>query len=159
MTDHVDALDARIVRLFRERPRISMLEASRLLGVTRRTVATRLERLLAAGVVSGFGPHLDLDRLGFGVLAFVTAEIRQGSGPSVVATLARIPEVLEVFGITGQGDLLCRVVARDHHELKSVIDRLVATPGIERTASVIALSTEVAYRDTQLLGLVAGEPV
>lgn len=152
----IDGLDARILRLFRSRPRISVLEASRTLGTTRRTVQARLDRLRAAGIVTGFGPQLDLAALGFGVLAFVTAEIRQGSGPAVLQALAAIPEVLEVFGITGAGDLLCRVVARDHRELKSVIDRLVATPGIERTASVIALSTEISYRDSQLLALLAG---
>lgn len=155
-TARLDPLDVRILQFFRSRGRVSVLAAARTLGTTRRTVQTRLDRLRSAGVVTGFGPQIDLGALGFGVLAFVTAEIRQGSGREVIESLAAIPEVLEVFGITGAGDLLCRVVARDHSELKAVIDRLIATPGIQRTASVIALSTEVAYRDGQLLALAVG---
>ena len=60
--------------------------------------------------------------------------------------LAGIPEVLEVHTITGNGDLLCRVVARSNADLQRVIDQVVATDGIGRTSTVIALATQVPHR-------------
>ncbi len=152
----VDRLDARIIRLFADEPRVGVLEASRRLGVARGTVQARLERLQREGVVTGYGPDLDPTALGFTVTAFATLEIRQGHGHQAVAEhLGRIPEVLEVYTITGAADMFCRVVARSNADLQRVIDLVVAAPGIERTSTVVALATQVHYRVLPLLQAVA----
>ena len=79
--------------------------------------------------------------------AFLTLEIRQGAGhESVAQHLAQIPEVLEAFTITGAGDMWCRVVARSNNDLQRVIDAVLASPGIVRSSTVIALATQVPYR-------------
>lgn len=147
----VDALDARLIRLLAAEPRIGVLEASRRLGVARGTVQARLDRLLSRGVVRGFGPDVDPVALGFSVLAFATLEIAQGRGRDVTTHLKAIPEVLEAHTITGPGDLLLRVVARDNADLQRVIDRIVEVEGIVRTSTVIALSRPIGY---DVLGLV-----
>jgi DNA-binding Lrp family transcriptional regulator len=148
----VDELDARILRLFADEPRVGVLEASRRLRVARGTVQARLDRLNRAGVVHGWGPELDPEALGYPVMAFATLEIRQGAGHDVVARhLAAIPEVLEAFTITGTGDMWCRVVARSNADLQRVIDRVVAFEGIVRTSTVIALATQIGYRVLPLL--------
>ncbi|GMA85902.1 hypothetical protein GCM10025868_11520 [Angustibacter aerolatus] len=78
--------------------------------------------------------------LGYRVTAFANLEIRQGARDRVTAHLAAIPEVLEVHTITGQGDLLCRLVARDNDDLQRVVDGLVADDDITRTSTVVALT-------------------
>ena len=109
----MDDLDATLLRLLADHPRIGVLEASRRLGVARGTVQARLDKLVAAGVISGWGPELEPEALGYPVTAFLTLEIRQGAGhQSVAEHLARIPEVLEAVTITGAGDMWARVVAR-----------------------------------------------
>jgi DNA-binding Lrp family transcriptional regulator len=150
----VDPLDARLLQLLAAEPRIGVLEASRRLGVARGTVQARLDKLIARGVIASLGPALDPGALGFGVTAFTTLEIRQGSGDEVLEHLGRIPEVLEVHKITGAGDLLCRIVARDNADLQRVIDDVVRDRDIERTSTVIALATPVSYRVLPLLGAV-----
>ena len=147
----VDPLDARLLRLLADQPRIGMLEAARQLGVARGTVQARLARLTRTGVVLGFGPDVDLAAIGYGVTAFTTLEIAQGRGAHVVARLAEIPEVLEAHTITGPGDVLCRVVARSNRHLQEVLDRITRVSGINRTSSVIATSTPVSYRALPLV--------
>ena len=155
--DAVDDLDARILRLFADEPRVGVLEASRRLGVARGTVQVRLDRLTRDGVVRGWGPELDPEALGYPVMAFATLEIRQGAGHDVVARhLAAIPEVLEAFTITGTGDMWCRMVARSNADLQRVIDRVVTFDGIVRTSTVIALATQIAHRVLPLLDEAAG---
>jgi DNA-binding Lrp family transcriptional regulator len=142
-----DGLDARLVSLLADQPRIGVLECARRLGVARGTVQARLDRLQARGVITGFGPDVDPGALGFVVSAFVTLEIAQGSGrQGVVTHLGGIPEVLQVHTVTGQGDLLCRIVARSNADLQRVIDAVVAHPDIRRTATLIALATPIPYR-------------
>lgn len=143
----MDDLDRRLIELFAAEPRIGVLEASRRLGVARGTAQARLDKLAASGVVTGWGPDLSPEALGFPVMAFLTLEIRQGAGHDVVAThLAGIAEVLEAYTITGAGDMWARVVARSNADLQRVIDRVLAEPGIERCTTVIALATQIPHR-------------
>jgi DNA-binding Lrp family transcriptional regulator len=143
----LDDLDRRLITLLTAEPRIGVLEASRRLRVARGTVQARIDRLVRRRIISGFAPSLDPAALGWGVTAFATIEISQGAGRDDVAEhLAAIPEVLEVHTITGQGDLLCRLVGRSNEDLQRVIDEVVATTGIQRTSTVIALATVVPYR-------------
>jgi DNA-binding Lrp family transcriptional regulator len=153
----IDQLDARLIDLLTAEPRVGVLEASRRLGVARGTVQARLDRLRARGVITGYGPDVDPAALGFRVTAFVTLEIRQVAGHDPVATrLAVIAEVLEAHTITGQGDMLCRVVARDNTDLQRVIDAIVDVPGVVRTSTVIALAAPVRYRTLPLVIAAAG---
>lgn len=143
----MDHLDATLLRLFSEHPRIGVLEASRRLGVARGTVQARLDRLTRTGVVSGWGPVLDAEAIGYPVTAFLTLEIRQGSGHEAVAEhLATIPEVLEAYTITGAGDMWARVVARSNADLQRVIDAVLSDPGIVRSSTVIGLATQIRHR-------------
>jgi len=145
-SESIDRLDARLIRLFTEEPRIGVLEASRRLGVARGTVQARLDRLQARGVIRGFGPQIDPAALGYGVTAFATLEIRQGRGRDVRAHLATIPELLEMHTITGTGDMLCRIVARSNTDLQRVIDQVVAYDGVVRASTIIALAEQIPYR-------------
>ncbi|MGN6087982.1 MAG: Lrp/AsnC family transcriptional regulator [Actinomycetales bacterium] len=153
----LDALDAALLQLFTDEPRVGVLEASRRLGAARGTVQARLDRMASGGVIQGFGPQVDPAALGFAVTAFATLEIRQGHGHEAVAEhLAGIPEVLEAYTITGAADMFCRIVARSNADLQRVIDLVVASPGIQRTSTVVALATQVPYRVLPLAHAVAG---
>ena len=154
----IDELDAGLVQLFTAEPRIGVLEASRRLSVARGTVQARLDRMQARGVITGFGPDIDPAALGHAVTAFVTVELMQSGGRDEVAQrLAGIGEILEAHTITGPGDMLCRVVARDNADLQRVIDSIVEVPGVLRTSTVIALATAVAYRTTPLVRATAAQ--
>lgn len=151
MTRPIDGLDGRLIQALAERPRAGVLELARQLGVARGTVQARLDKLRARGVVTGFGPDIDLTRIGYEVLAFTSIEIAQGRLADVVAHLDDIPEVLEVHATTGQGDLHCRVMARTNEHLQQVVNRILEVQGINRTTTVIALSEQIPLRVLPLL--------
>jgi DNA-binding Lrp family transcriptional regulator len=143
----LDALDAHLIQLFAEQPRIGVLECARRLGVARGTVQARLEKLIVRGVIQGFGPQVSPAAIGYPVTAFVTLEITQSRGHDAVAEhLTTIPEVLEAHTITGAGDLLCRIVARSNADLQRVIDGIVSYAGIVRASTLIALAEQIPYR-------------
>jgi len=147
----IDGLDGKLIRALAETPRAGIMELARQLGVARGTVQARLDKLLTRGVVTGFGPDLDLPALGYQVLAFTTLEIAQGRLDDVVDHIDAIPEVLEVHAITGPGDLHCRLVAKTNDHLQTVINRILEVHGIVRTSTVIALTTQVGYRTLPLV--------
>ncbi|MFB7863048.1 MULTISPECIES: Lrp/AsnC family transcriptional regulator [unclassified Streptomyces] len=142
----VDELDTRILRLLIEQPRTSVREYARILGVARGTVQARIDRLERDGVITATGPVLSPAALGHPVLAFVHIEVTQGHLDDVGDALAGVPEIVEAFSITGGGDLLTRVVARDAGHLEDVIQRLIQLPGVVRTRTEIALRERVPHR-------------
>jgi DNA-binding Lrp family transcriptional regulator len=117
-----------------------------------------MDKLARRGVITGFGPDLDLGALGYEVMGFTTLEIAQGRLDDVVEHLKDIPEVLEVHATSGPGDLHCRVVARTNAHLQQVINRVLEVQGINRTTTVIALSTQIPYRVVPLVDSIGTDP-
>ena len=155
----LDALDARLLVLLDEEPRIGVLELSRRLAVARGTVQARMDKLIARGAIRGFGPDVAPAAIGFGVMSFVTLEISQRYGHTAVAEhLAEIPEVLEAHTITGTGDLVCRIVARSNADLQRVIDQIVGYEGIVRSSTIISLTEQIAFRVLPLVAAAADGP-
>jgi DNA-binding Lrp family transcriptional regulator len=153
----IDQLDARIIALFSDRPQIGVLGASRELGVARGTVQARLDRMQSRGVIRTFAPQVDAAALGYPVTAFCTLEIRQRQGHgAVVEHLSAIPEVLEIHSITGVGDLITRIVARDNADLGRVIDQIIDDTHVVRANTAISLVTHLEHRTDPLVQVAAG---
>jgi DNA-binding Lrp family transcriptional regulator len=147
----IDQLDARLLLMLRSHPRIGLVEVARRLGVARGTVQSRLEKLQARGVITGFGPELDPANMGYPVMAFVSLEIVQGRLDDAVAGLKQVPEVLEAHGVTGERDLLCRVVARDNGHLQDVINGMLRKGAVQRSMSAISMTRQIPYRVEPLI--------
>lgn len=62
--------------------------------------------------------------------------------------LAGIAEVVEVFGLSGETDLLVRVVAADAEDLYRVAGSILDIPGIDRTTTSLAMRELVPHRLT-----------
>jgi DNA-binding Lrp family transcriptional regulator len=147
----LDALDVALLTAVREHRRAGDLELSRITGVARATVSARLRRLEDAGVLTGYGPDVDVAAAGFGVQAFVTLEIAQGALDAVRDDLERIPGVLEAYATTGSGDVLCRVAASSHEALQQTLVQLDRSAAVVRSTSVVILSVLVPWRTLSLL--------
>jgi DNA-binding Lrp family transcriptional regulator len=156
--EEIDELDARLLLLLTDQPRIGVLECSRQLGVARGTVQARLDRLERRGILRGFPPDLDLTAMGYPLTGFVVLEIAQGRRVEVIARLSAIDEVCEAHSTTGRGDLLVRVVASSNADLQRVIEDVVNVPYVERTSTAIALTTPIHPRTRPLLERVVNRP-
>ncbi len=153
----IDQLDARLIAYLRDNPRVSLLEAARQLQVARGTVQARLAKLENSGVITGHGPEIDPQALGYSISAFMLIELAQGRIAEAVGMMRAMPEVLEADGVSGPQDLICRVVARDTEHLQEVVNRLLSTPAIRRCTSYIVLSRQVPPRTGPLVAAAAEE--
>lgn len=147
----IDELDARIILDLAQNPRSGILEMSRRLGVARNTVYARLGRMEAAGVITGYGPDIDLSAIGYDVQAFCTVELLQGRFAEVASELGKIPEVIEIHTIAGQGDLVCKVVSDSNPGIMAIVERILRIPGVDRTTTAISLTEQLRRRTHQLV--------
>jgi DNA-binding Lrp family transcriptional regulator len=139
----MDRIDESLLAHLGSVTRPSVLELARRLSVARGTAQARLERLRESGAVAGYQPSLDRRALGYGVLAFVSIQVAQGREAPVLDRLRSMPEVLEAHKTTGDADLLVRVVARSNEHLNDLLESLLATGGIQRTTTALALTSPV----------------
>jgi DNA-binding Lrp family transcriptional regulator len=148
---HLDGLDLDLLNLLLEEPRAGVREYARVLGIARGTAASRMARLEREGVITGYAPTIEPGGLGYDVLGFVHLVLAQGKLDEVARRLVDVPEVLEAHSTTGEGDLLCRVAARNNAHLEAIVQTLLALPGVVRTRTEIALNQRVAYRMVPLV--------
>src|SRR3954453_17623862 len=147
----MDQLDAALIAGMRANPRVGDLERSRITQVARATVQSRLAKLERAGVITGYGPDVDLVAAGHPVLAFVTLEIAQGSLDAVTDELDSLPNVLEAYVTSGSADVVCKIAATSHEDLQATLLHISRSGSVVRSTSVIVLSELVRPRVLPML--------
>ncbi len=152
----LDASDARLLLALTQDPRAAVLSLAEQVALSRNTVQARLARMEELGALTTFEQRIDPAALGYPLSAFVLVTVTQRLLDEVAAALAQIPEVLEVFGLSGAADLLVRVVARDADDLYRVAGQILATTGVERTETSLVMRRMVNYRATPLIERLAG---
>ena len=138
-----DSTDLRLLECLQAEARLSNVELSERVHLSPSQCHRRLRRLEHAGLVLGYAAHLDRERLGFGVVAFVNVSLeKQSEHPAQAFNQAvqDLPEILECHAVSGEADYLLRVVAAD---LKAFSDflmhRLLRLPMVAHVRSSILL--------------------
>jgi Lrp/AsnC family transcriptional regulator, regulator for asnA, asnC and gidA len=149
----LDELDTRLLGLLEAEPRASLRALARGAGVAPGTVAERLERLRARGVIRGVHLEIDPAALGLGLAVILGIRVAQGRTLSSTAeALLRIPWVREVHVVTGQWDLVVFLAVRDQRHLLEVLEEEVwKLPGFAGADSLVVLDT--LQRHSPWLGL------
>jgi DNA-binding Lrp family transcriptional regulator len=132
--EQLDRIDRAIVEALQNNARLPNKQLAERVGTAPSTCLERVRALQARGVIKGF--HADVDRavLGRALEAIIAVRVRPHSRAHVDAfweyTLA-LPEVIEVFHVTGADDFLIHVGLADTEALRNfVLDRLTVRPEI-----------------------------
>lgn len=128
---HIDRLDADLIELLTESPMLPVMECARRLGVARGTITSRLARLHDGGVIKAIIPQVQPAGFDYQLVAFCSVEIIQkfGHEPVASALAESIPEIVDMYTVTGNSDLQLRVVARNAGDLQAIFDRINQVPG------------------------------
>jgi len=108
-------------------------------GLAPSSAHARVQRLQAEGYLRGFHAELDTRRLGFGLHAMISIQIDQATAIEGFADeLLAVPEVLEVFQVSGTEDLLVHVATRDTDHLRGIVmEELVGRGGVRHVETSI----------------------
>lgn len=147
----LDGHDARLLLALAEDPRATVLALADRVGLSRNTVQARLAKLDRLGALDTFERRIDPAALGYPLTAFVTVRVVQRELAAVADALDRVPEVLEVHGVSGAEDLLVHLVARDADDLYRIAGHLLAIDGVERTSTSLVMRSLVGFRTAPLL--------
>lgn len=154
----LDDIDAQLILALTEHPRSTVVALAESTGLSRNTVQSRLTKLEEEGALASFERRVDPAALGYPLTAFITTTVAQRRLDEVAEALSQIPEIVEVFGLSGPTDLLVRVVAADADDLYRIAGKVLATPGVERTTTALVMREMVQHRLTPLLRRLVGPP-
>jgi transcriptional regulator, AsnC family len=127
------------------------------LGLSRNTVQARMARLDRGNVFLSYERAISSAALGFPIEAFISVVVRQADLPRISEELARIPEIVQAHGLSGQIDLLVRVACRDTQHLFDTDARILAIDGVERTETSLVMGEVIGHRVTPLMELARRE--
>jgi Lrp/AsnC family transcriptional regulator, leucine-responsive regulatory protein len=137
----LDEISWQILEALQEDARIPYSELGRRIGMSPPAVAERVRRLEEDGIITGYRADINLDRVGFPILAYIrlqAGEDCQSTGQTIVRT---IPEVLECYRVTGTDDYIMKAATYSVSALESLIDR-VASHGSCITSLVLSTPLE-----------------
>ena len=118
----IDETDRGILRELQEDGRRSFRAIARTVGVSERTVRTRVRRLQKTGALR-FLAFIDPRHLEHEVLALVLLRVQAQAHDRVVETLTSWPEVSYVSTLMGRADIYAQIVCRDDQELWQLVSR------------------------------------
>ena len=123
----VDSLDRSILAVLRDSGRAPFVDIASKVGVTERTVRTRMKRLEEDGVIRGY----TIREAGIGLTALVRIKVGPGTEiGSLAGEFAGWDGVECVYEISGDADLIGIVHVDDTVALRDLLDRMWLTaPG------------------------------
>lgn len=136
----LDTIDRRLLALLQANAREPAASLARKLGLSRSTVQGRIERLERSGVIAGYGVRVRDDGAAAAIRAYVTIAVKPKYAGSVVRALRRLPEIVSLSAVSGEFDLMARLVAETPARLDVLLDEIGAIDGIERTTTSVELS-------------------
>ncbi len=130
---YLDDTDRAIVGELWRDGRLSVRSLAARVHVSRTNAYARLERLIADGVITGFGARVDPRMAGLGTSAYVMVTIEQSAWRAVSEQLRRIPYVEAVTAVGGDFDVLVLVRTPDNAALRDIV--LERIQDVERVRS------------------------
>ena len=140
-TVEMDELDRKILQAYLTDSRISYRELAHKLGVSTTTVQSRTSKLEKAGVIRGFSAIFDHEKIGYQLTAITEITVAKGKLLELEREVAKIPQVLAVYDVTGLTDAMVIAKFKSREELSKFTKTLLAMPFIERTNTHIVLTT------------------
>lgn len=139
----LDRTDLRILEILQQDGRISNQELAERVSLSPSPCLRRLRRLEELGVIRQYVALVDPQKIGLGLLAYVTVKLEKRGKMPMEEFRARVqtwPEVQACYAMTGDMDYLLRVHVEDlEHFSRLVMNQLLKQPGVVDVKSSFAL--------------------
>lgn len=139
----LDRIDLKIIEALRKNARLSNQDLADRAGTSPSSCWRRVRALEDAGVLAGYHASLDAAAIGLPETVFVHISLTQHTPENLALfddLIARTPQILDCFAITGDYDYLLKVVARDMRSYHRFLrDRILRQPYISRAMTNVTM--------------------
>ncbi|UWQ89802.1 Lrp/AsnC family transcriptional regulator [Rhodobacteraceae bacterium M382] len=139
----LDRFDRAILEILAEDGRISIADLARRIGLSKSPTQTRLRRLEADGVITGYRALIDPIRMGLDHVAFVEVKLddtREAALSAFNAAIIKVPEIEQAHMIASNFDYLLKVRTRSMAAYRAVLaERISSLPHVASTSTFVAM--------------------
>ncbi|MGH7821362.1 MAG: Lrp/AsnC family transcriptional regulator [Candidatus Binatia bacterium] len=152
----LDEIDLGILSILQDNCRVSLAKIGEQVGLSAPSVVERVKKLEDGGVIRSYHAILDSRALGMDVTAFIGVSINHPRAiDGFESQIDAIEGVLECHHVTGAHTLLLKVKTHNTSTLESLISRIRSIEGVEKTETMVVLST---HSERTELALPSPEP-
>lgn len=158
MKQKIDAIDRKLLELLQKSSDMPINELAAAVHLTPTPCWRRIQRLKELGVISQQVALVDRQKVNLGVTVFVAVRTRDHDLPWLErfrATVQTIPEIVEVYRMSGDVDYLLRVVVPDIAAYDQVYKQLIQQVPLSDVSSSFAME-ELKYTTAVPLNYAAG---
>lgn len=136
-----DELDHGLISVLREDGRAPIAKLGKILGVSRATVQSRLDRLIETGAVLGFTVRFRQDYDVDAIRAVMMIEVSGKSTTAVIRKLRGLPELHSLHTTNGTWDLIAEIRAGSLSDFDRVLREVRTIDGVLNSETSILLSS------------------
>ncbi|WP_456394984.1 Lrp/AsnC family transcriptional regulator [Thermococcus sp.] len=144
----VDELDRKILSLLQRDARLSYREIAKELKVAVGTVYNRLKRMEERGIILGFAPKLNYEKLGYELTAIIGIKAQGKKIIEIEREIAKNEHVTCVYDVTGEYDIIAVAKFRGREDMNRFVKWLLSIDGVEKTNTHVAM--DIVKEDLQL---------
>ncbi len=139
----MDEIDRKIIAALQSDGKITVNELAETIGLSASPCARRVRLLEQAGIIKGYAAIIDQKKVGLPISAFASIKMerqREDALERFSKAVARWPEVVDCYLMTGQRDYLLRIVVKDLEAYEQFLaDKLTRLDGVASIETSFAL--------------------
>lgn len=134
----MDKIDKKLLDILSRNARIHLKELAAEVFLSAPAVASRLERLEAGGIITGYKANIDYSKLGFNITAFINLSMSPKNKAAFINYISKASNVIECYNVTGSFSMLLKAYFANTSELDEFVMKLQK---YGRTQTQIVFST------------------
>ncbi len=150
--EKLDDIDRKILNILQSDGRITNTQLSKEIGLSAAPTLERVKKLENIGFILNYHADLDKAKIGLGLSTFVMVSLKGHNKESIqvfIDHIHDIDEIIECHHITGSGDFILRVIAKDIASYqKLMLEKVTEIPVVDNLQSMVILST---FKDSKVM--------
>ncbi|PSP48768.1 AsnC family transcriptional regulator [Halobacteriales archaeon QH_3_68_24] len=143
-------LDRKLVNALLDDGRASLRSLGEDLDVSVTTVSNHLSDLEEEGIIEGYTPRVNYDKLGYDVTAVLQLKVEGSALPEVTETLREHEQMVSVYEVTGDYDIIAIGKFTDTDGMNRHIKKLLVDPEIKESNTSVVLNAASEHEQFEL---------
>ncbi|MGX9416918.1 Lrp/AsnC family transcriptional regulator [Vibrio sp. RC27] len=141
----LDKIDYKIIEILQKNGRVTNQELARQVDLAPSSCLLRLRSLEEEGVISGYHAKINLHSVCRFVTCITSVNLKNHTYQefqSFKALVESIPEVVEYYTVSGESDLILKIICRDMAAYLAINDRLISSKDYSATINSYVVMEE-----------------
>lgn len=148
----LDKIDRKILEILQANAKITNAQLSKEIGLSPAPTLERVKKLEQSGIIKSYHAKLDTEKIGLGVSTYVHVSLVGHNKENIrafVDEINKIEEIIECHHITGSGDFILKVIAKDIATYQTLmLEKVSEIKVVDNLQSMVILST---FKDSKVL--------